>query len=63
LFSWALSSLSIVSRCRPDGQPLQSSGQQFELLACAEFVQAVNANLNRLGMAVGDIIDVFDVAH
>jgi hypothetical protein len=42
---------------------LQSSGQQFELLACAEFVQAVNANLNRLGMAVGDIIDVFDVAH
>jgi hypothetical protein len=26
---------------------LQPSGQQFELRVCAEFVQAVNADLNR----------------
>jgi hypothetical protein len=38
---------------------LQPSGQQFELLVCAEFVQAVNADLNRLGVVVGDTVDVF----
>ena len=43
-----LSAFIIASRCRPDGQLLQLSGQQFELLVCAEFVQAVNADLNRL---------------
>ena len=40
---------------------MQPSGQPFELLVCAEFVQAVNADLNRLGVAVGDTVDVFDV--
>jgi hypothetical protein len=53
----------IVSRCRPDGQLLQPSGQQFELLVCAEFAEAVNANLNRLGVVVGDTVDVFGAAH
>ena len=33
------------------------------LLVCAEFVQPVNADLNRLGVVVGDIVDVFGVAH
>jgi hypothetical protein len=32
-------------------------------LVCAEFVQAVNADLNRLGVVVGDIVDVFGVAQ
>jgi hypothetical protein len=54
-----LRSFVIVSRCRPDGQPLQPFGQQFELLACAELVQAVNADLNRLDVVVGDTVDVF----
>jgi hypothetical protein len=58
-----LSAFVIVSRCRLDGQLLQPSGQQLELLVCAEFVQPVNANLNRLGVLVGDIIDVFGVTH
>jgi hypothetical protein len=53
----------IVSRCRPDGQLLQPSGQQLELLVCAEFVQAVNADLNRLGVVVGNTVDVFGVTH
>jgi hypothetical protein len=42
---------------------LQPSGQPFELLVCAEFVQAVNADLNRLGVVVGDTVDVFGVTH
>src|SRR5262249_57494238 len=58
-----LSALVIDSGCRPGGQLLQPSGQQFELLICTEFVQAVNADLNRLGVAVGDTVDVFDVTH
>jgi hypothetical protein len=58
-----LSVFVIVSRCRPDGQLLQPSGQPFELLVCAEFVQAVNADLNRLGVVVGDTVDVFGVTH
>jgi hypothetical protein len=33
-----LSSFCIVSRVRPGGQFLQSSGQDFELLVCAELV-------------------------
>jgi len=57
------SAFAILSRCRPDGQLLQPSGQQFELLVCAEFVQAVNAALNRLGVVGGDIVDVFGVTH
>jgi len=28
-----------------------------------ELVQAVNANLNRLGVVVGDTVDVFGAAH
>src|SRR5258707_5383495 len=35
----------------------------FELLVCAELVQAVNADLNRLGVVVGDTVDVFGAAH
>jgi len=31
---------------------LQPSGQHFELPVCAEFVQAVNADLNRLSMTL-----------
>jgi hypothetical protein len=58
-----LSVFVIVSRCGPDGQLLQSSGQPLELLVCAEFVQAVNAALNRLGVVGGDIVDVFGVTH
>jgi hypothetical protein len=58
-----LSVFFIVSRCGPDGQPLQPSGQPRELLVCAEFVQAVNADLNRLGVVGGDIVDVFGVTH
>ena len=58
-----LSVFVIVSRCRPDGQLLQPSGQPFELLVCAELVQAVNADLNRLGVVVGDTVDVFGAAH
>jgi transposase len=30
---------------------------------CAEFAEAVNANLNRLGVVVGDTVDVFGAAH
>jgi hypothetical protein len=33
------------------------------LLVCAEFVQAVNAGLNRLGVVVGDTVDVFGITH
>jgi len=58
-----LSAFVIVSRCRPDGQLLQPCGQKFELLVCAQFVQPVNADLNRLGVLVGDTIDVFGVIH
>ena len=52
-----------VSRCRLGGQLLQPSGQASELLVCAELVQAVNADLNRLGVVVGDTVDVFGAAH
>jgi hypothetical protein len=38
---------------------LQPSGQQFELRVCAEFVQAVNADLNRLGVVDGNTVDAF----
>jgi hypothetical protein len=31
--------------------------------ACAELVQAINANLNRLRVVVGDTVDVFGAAH
>jgi hypothetical protein len=58
-----LSALVIVCGCGPDDQLLQPCGQKFELLVCAEFVQAVNADLNRLGVVVGDIVDVFGAAH
>jgi len=33
------------------------------LLVCAEFVQPVNADLNRLNVIVGDTVDVFGGAH
>jgi hypothetical protein len=62
----ALSSLSpylIVSRRRSVGQLLQPSAQPFELLGCTQFLQAVNANLNRLGVLVSDTVDVFRVTH
>jgi hypothetical protein len=60
----AQSGLSVfVSRCGSDGQLSQPSGQQFELLVCAEFVQPVNADLNRLNVIVGDTVDVFGGAH
>jgi hypothetical protein len=42
---------------------LQPSGQQFELRVCAEFVQAVNADLNRLGVVDGNTVDAFGVTH
>jgi hypothetical protein len=42
---------------------LQPSGQPFELFVCAEFVQAVNADLNRSGVVIGDPVDVFGVTH
>jgi hypothetical protein len=42
---------------------LQPSAQPFELLGCAQLLQAVNANLNRLGMLVSDTVDVFRVTH
>jgi hypothetical protein len=58
-----LSAFVIAYRCRPVGQLLQPSGQPFELLICAELLQAVNADLNRLGVAVTDTIDVFSVTH
>ena len=58
-----LSALVIVCGCGPDDQFLQPCGQKFELLVCAEFVQAVNADLNRLGVVVGDTVDVFGVTH
>jgi len=48
---------------RPDRQLSQPSCQDFELLVCAQFVQAVNADLNCLGVVVGDTIDVFGAAH
>jgi hypothetical protein len=57
-----LRSFVIVSRCRPDGQPLQPFGQQFELLVCAELVEAINADLNRLDVVVGDTVDVVGAA-
>ena len=53
----------IASRRRPDGQLLQPFGQPFELLDCAEFVQAVNSDLNRLGVVFGDTVNVFGVTH
>jgi hypothetical protein len=43
-----LSVFVIVSLCGSVGQLSQPSGQQFELLVCAKFVQPVNADLNRL---------------
>ena len=52
-----------VSRCGSEGQLSQPSGQQFELLLCAKFVQPVNADLNRLNVVVGDTVDVFGAAH
>jgi len=33
------------------------------LLVCAELVQPVNADLNRLNVIVGDTVDVFGGAH
>jgi len=33
------------------------------LLVCVELVQAINADLNRLGVVVGDTVDVFGAAH
>jgi hypothetical protein len=57
----ALLSASVIdSGCRLGGQLLQPSGQLFELLVSTEFVQAVNADLKRLGVAVGDAVEVFD---
>ena len=48
----------------PPGWPnFATFGQAFELLVCAELVQAVNADLNRLGVVVGDTVDVFGAAH
>jgi hypothetical protein len=58
-----LGAFVIVSPCRLDGQLLQPCGQQFELLVCAELVEAVNADLNRLGVVIGNTVDVFGVAH
>jgi len=58
-----LSVFVIVSRCGSDGQLLQPSSQPFELLVCAEIVQAVNADLNCLSVVVGDTVDVFGAAH
>jgi hypothetical protein len=52
-----------VSRSCPHRQPLQPSGQDFELLVCAQFVQTVNADLNRLGVVVGNSVDVFGTGH
>jgi hypothetical protein len=59
---WRLLFLT-VSRCRLGGQTLQPFGQALELLVCAELVQAVNADVNRLGVVVGDTVDVFGAAH
>jgi hypothetical protein len=42
---------------------MQPSGQHFEVLVCAKFVQPVNADLNGLGVVVGDTVDVFGVTH
>jgi len=42
---------------------LQPFGQAFELLICVELVQAVNADLNRLGVCIRDTVDVFGAAH
>ena len=42
---------------------MQPFGQPFELLVCVELVQAVNADLKRLGVCVGDTVDVFGTAH
>ena len=58
-----LASLVIVCSCRPHGQLLQSFGQYFELFVCAEFVESVNADLNRSGVVVGYVVDVFGFAH
>jgi hypothetical protein len=52
-----------VSRCRLGGQLLQPFGQPFELLVCAEFLEAVNADLNRLCVVVSDTVDVLSVTH
>jgi hypothetical protein len=49
-------------RCRPDGQLLQPFGQQIELLVCAKLVEAINADLNRLDVFVGDTVDMFRAA-
>jgi hypothetical protein len=53
----------IVSRSGSDGQFLQPSDQQLELFVCAEFVQAINTDLNCAGVVVGDTVDVFGAAH
>src|SRR5262249_9930560 len=58
-----LRSFVMVSRVRPDGQLLLPSGQHCELLGCGKFVQTVNADLNRLGVVVGDTVDAFGAAH
>jgi hypothetical protein len=58
-----LASLVIVCSRRPHGQLLQSFGQYFELFVCAEFVESVNADLNRSGVVVGYVVDVFGFAH
>src|SRR5262249_47412374 len=52
-----------IFRCRLCGQLLQPFSQPFELLVCAELVQAVNADLNRLSVTVGDTVDVFGATH
>jgi hypothetical protein len=49
-------------RFRPDGQLLQPFGQQIELLVCAKLVEAINADLNRLDVVVGDTVDMFRTA-
>ena len=59
----ALAFFTVSQLGRLGGQLLQPFGQAFELLVCVELVQAVNADLNRLGVVVGDTVDVFGAAH
>jgi hypothetical protein len=59
----ALAFFTVSQLGRLGGQLLQPFGQAFELLVCVELVQAVNADLSRLGVVVGDTVDVFGAAH
>jgi hypothetical protein len=52
-----------IFRCRLCGQFLQPFSQPFKLPVCAELVQAVNADLNRFSVAVGDTVDLFGATH